>query len=354
MSAESTGLAVRRPVKKSRDRRHRRPPQLVTYTALDPDVRAPRQGWRIVAAKEFADYLSSVRFVVLALILGLAAALAVYTASAEIRDAARQVSGHPSLFLALFTIGAENVPAFAFLISFLGPLLGIAFGFDGINGERTEGTLPRLLSQPIHRDDVINGKFVGALSAIGLLLAAITLVVAALGIVQLGVIPQPDSILRLLMWLVVAVIYVGFWLAFALLCSVVLRRAATSALVAIALWLVLTLFSTLLIGLIAGAFAPLTADPTPAQALANESLQVQLGWLSPSRLFEDATSALLNPSVRTVGLVLPIQADRAITSILGFDQSLLVVWPQIVALVALTVVSFAVAYVAFMRQEVRA
>jgi ABC-2 type transport system permease protein len=33
---------------------------------------------------------------------------------------------------------------------------------------------------------------------------------------------------------------------------------------------------------------------------------------------------------------------------------LLLVWPQIVALLALTVVVFAAAYVAFMRQEIRA
>ena len=48
------------------------------------------------------------------------------------------------------------------------------------------------------------------------------------------------------------------------------------------------------------------------------------------------------------------QVDRAVPSILSFDQSLLVVWPQVVAIVALTAVCFALAYVAFMRQEVRA
>jgi ABC-2 type transport system permease protein len=36
------------------------------------------------------------------------------------------------------------------------------------------------------------------------------------------------------------------------------------------------------------------------------------------------------------------------------EQSLLVIWPQVVALIALTVIAFAGAYIAFMRQEVRA
>ena len=76
--------------------------------------------------------------------------------------------------------------------------------------------------------------------------------------------------------------------------------------------------------------------------------------VSPQALYDEATTVLLNPEVRTAGLLLPAQVDRAIPTPLGLDQSLLAVWPQVVALVALTVVVFAVAYVAFMRQEIRA
>lgn len=320
-----------------------------------PGVR--RNRWRIVAGKEFADHLLSVRFLALMVILGLAGAAAVWAASGEIRQAAAQVSGAPSLFLLLFTVAPEEsqVPPFFVWIGFLGPLLGIAFGFDAVNGERAERTLPRLLAQPIHRDDVINGKFAAGLTVIGLIFLAITLVVAAIGILQLGILPSPEEVMRLLVWLVVAVAYVGFWLAFALLCSVVLRRAATSALLAIAVWLVLTLFAALLVGLVAGFLAPAPGDATLQQEIANVSLQQELARLSPNRLFEEATSALLNPRVRSVGIVLPGQADQAAPdSLLPLDQSLLVIWPQIVALIALTAAAFALAYVAFMRQEVRA
>ena len=48
------------------------------------------------------------------------------------------------------------------------------------------------------------------------------------------------------------------------------------------------------------------------------------------------------------------QAQQRIPSLFSFDQSFLLVWPQIVALVAMMVACFAVAYVLFMRQEVRA
>ncbi len=48
------------------------------------------------------------------------------------------------------------------------------------------------------------------------------------------------------------------------------------------------------------------------------------------------------------------QAQQRIPSLLSLDQSFILVWPQVVGLVALTVACFAVAYVMFMRQEVRA
>jgi ABC-2 type transport system permease protein len=53
-------------------------------------------------------------------------------------------------------------------------------------------------------------------------------------------------------------------------------------------------------------------------------------------------------------LVAPQDIDRILPSTLSVEQSLLLVWPQVVALVALTVVCFAAAYILFMRQEIRA
>jgi ABC-2 type transport system permease protein len=326
----------------------------------DPQLRVPRLGWLTIAAKEFADQLMSVRFLVLTIILGLAAAGAVRAMAGTIRDVAPSASGAHFIFLKMFTLSpgtvsqtAQDFPSFITLIGFLGPLLGIAFGFDGINGERAERTLPRLLAQPIHRDDVVNGKFVAGLATIGLIFAVVTGFVAAIGILLLGVIPQPEEILRLILWIIVAVVYVGFWLAFALACSVLLRRAATSALAAIAVWLALTLFASLLVGTVASFLAPPNPNDSAAQ-IANASLQQELARLSPGQLFTEATAAVLDPGVRTTGLVLPAQADRAVASLLSLDQSLLVIWPQIVALVAGTAIAFAVAYVGFMRQEVRA
>jgi ABC-2 type transport system permease protein len=184
-------------------------------------------GWLVVAGKEFGEGLTSLRFLVLLGLLALAAAGPVYAASGAIRDAAEQASGAVAVFLAMFTIGADPVPSFVALVGFLAPLLGIAFGFDAINGERAQGTLPRLLSQPIHRDDVVNGKFAAGIGTIAVALVATMLLVAGIGLLRLGIAPSLAELLRQLVRLVLTIVYVSVWLAFATLCSVLYRRAAT-------------------------------------------------------------------------------------------------------------------------------
>lgn len=314
----------------------------------------PRAPWRAIARKEFADSLLSVRFFVLVVVLGLAAVVAVSTAADALREAATQASDAPSAFLLLFTQSPQRIPSFVALVGFLGPLVGIAFGFDAVNNERAHGTLARLVSQPVHRDDVINGKFVAGLAVIAVTLVSVIMVVTGVGILRLGITPGPEDLARLILYLALAIIYIGAWLGFGLLCSVLMRRAATSALVSIAVWLVLALFGTLLAGLVADAVSPAGDDASVAAQLDNVRTEEQLSRISPVTLYQESTGVLLNPQVRTVGIVLASQATRAVPGTLPLGQSLLVVWPQIVALIAITVVIFTVSYVAFLRQEVRA
>jgi len=314
-------------------------------------------GWLVVAGKEFGEGLTSLRFLVLLGLLALAAAGPVYAASGAIRDAAEQASGAVAVFLALFTIGADPVPSFVALVGFLAPLLGIAFGFDAINGERSQGTLPRLLSQPIHRDDVVNGKFGAGLGMIAVALTATMLLVAGLGLMRLGIAPSLAEVLRLAVWLVLTIVYVAVWLAFATLCSVLFRRAATSALVALGVWLAVSLFGVLLARLVAGFVDPSGATGSLAAQVGHAQLEQQLSVINPGTLYGQATKALLTPSATSVtlpGIAQLIQLSQQIPTQLSLEQSLLVAWPQIVILVALTVACFVAAYVAFLRQEVRA
>jgi ABC-2 type transport system permease protein len=324
----------------------------------------PRTGWLVVASKEFADHVLSVRFFVLLIVLGLAAGIPLFLATERIHDLASQVSGAQAVFLALFIIGPTDASIFGLDVSvqgFIGlaaPLLGIAFAFDAINGERAQGTLPRLVAQPIHRDDVINGKFVASLAAITLVLLAVVLLIAGFGMLRLGIVPAWSELLRLIVWFVVTVAYVAVWLAFGLLLSVIVQRAATAALIGFGVWLGVAMFGRFLLSLVLGAIAPVTDSTAVDRALGLYQLHAFVLRLLPTTLYSEASSVLLNPSLTgtstpaTLGQLTQVQ--QQIPTLLSLDQSLLLVWPHVVALVALTVICFAIGYIQFMRQEVRA
>ncbi|MFN2483670.1 MAG: ABC transporter permease [Candidatus Limnocylindria bacterium] len=315
-------------------------------------------GWQVVARKELAETLTSVRFAVLVVLLGLAATAPVYAASGAIRDAAEQASGASAIFLALFTYAQDPIPSFTALVGFLAPLLGIGFGFDAVNDERAQRTLPRLLSQPIYRDDVVNGKFAAGLLAIATTVVALTMLVAGLGLVRLGIVPAPVEVVRMVVWLIVTILYVGIWLAFAMLCSVVLARPAASALVALGVWLGLTVFGALVASIVAGALSPAGTDAGLPEQLANAQLQQLLSSISPNTLYQQASAGILSPGVTTLGVPSGIgellQASQQIPTRLSLDQSLLLVWPQVVVLFGVLAGLFAAAYASFLRQEVRA
>jgi ABC-2 type transport system permease protein len=292
---------------------------------------------------------------VLLVVVAAAALIPLYFAAERIRALASDASGAAAIFLALFTIGPEGV-GFVRVDQFVGiaaPLLGLGFAFDAVNGERSQGTLPRLLSQPLHRDDVINGKFAAGLAIIALALVVMIAIISGFGLLRLGITPDPSEVVRLLAWLVVTMLYVALWLAFGLFLSVVIRRAATSALVGFGVWLFVAMpfVGPLLVSLL----GQIVAAGATTAAEAGEVQQFLLRLL-PSQLYAESTLALLNPSLTTVnaGDLFSPQLRQQLPTLLSVEQSLLLIVPHLVVLSALTIGCFALAYARFMRQEVRA
>ncbi|HJT63243.1 MAG TPA: ABC transporter permease subunit [Candidatus Limnocylindria bacterium] len=324
----------------------------------------PSSGWLVVAGKEFADQLLSLRFIVLFVILGMAAALPLFIAAEQIRSLAEDVSGLQAVFIAMFIIGPPDFAIFgldftvAAFVGLTAPLLGIAFAFDAVNGERAQGTLPRLVSQPIHRDAVINGKFGAALVTISLVLISVVLMIGGFGLLRLGVVPTGSELLRLIAWVALTLVYVAMWLAFGTLLSVIFKRAATAALVGFGVWLLVALFGRFLLNLALAIVVPIDTTLPAAEQLASYQWHALLNRLLPPTLYNEASTVLLNPSVTQTSVPATLgeldQAQQQIPTLLSLDQSLLLVWPHVVVLVAITVACFAYAYIRFMREEVRA
>ncbi|WP_374164547.1 ABC transporter permease [Arcticibacter sp. MXS-1] len=245
-----------------------------------------------------------------------------------------------------------SLPPFHVFIGFLGPLLGIALGFDAVNSEQNKGTLSRIMSQPVHRDYLINAKFVAALIVISTLFFALGFLVMGIGLILIGVPPTAEEFLRVVSFLALSVLYVAFWLNLAILFSIRFKQAATSALTSIAAWLFFTVFFQILVSLLARVMMP--ADgASEQQVIEYQSKVVNLLRLAPSQLFSDATTTLLMPAVRSLGPLSMEQMYGAIPSPLPLGQSLLLVWPQLTGLIAASLACFALSYLSFMKREIR-
>lgn len=312
---------------------------------------SPFTGLSTVALKEAADHLTSVRMHLVMLLVLLTAIGSIYGAIGQIKTT---IGEDPFLFLRLFTIAQEPLPSFVSFLGFLLPLVAIALAFDAINGEYSRRTMSRILAQPIYRDALLTGKFLGGLVVLAICLLTLWLLMTGLGILLLGLPPSGEEVLRGVAFLLCSLAYGGVWLAVALLFSTVFRSPATSALAALTLWLLFTIFWGMLTPLLAGAIAPI--DPYDrASIIANADLVAAISRISPNTLYGETTLALLSPETRSLGIVFMSQLQGALMGApLPFSQSALLIWPQLAGLLAAMVVVFTVAYVTFQRQEIRA
>ncbi|MCD6290309.1 MAG: ABC transporter permease [Anaerolineae bacterium] len=311
---------------------------------------SPWTGLWAVTAKEMADHLTSARMQILEALIVLTALGTAYTALQNLRTG---VGGDQFLYLKLLTTARDPLPAFVGFLGFLVPLVAIALGFDAINGEFNRQTISRVLAQPIYRDALLFGKFLAGLFTLALVLTAIWLLIMGLGLVRLGVPPSGEEVARSLWFLVATIFYGGVWLGLAITFSVIFRQPATAALASIAVWLFFTVFWGTIASLVAQTLHPIRFGFVQ-ELLAQAQLELTLARVSPNTLYAEATLALLRPTIRAFGLVLPIQLQGAVLGTpLPLGQSVLLIWPQVTGLIAATILLFALSYVLFQRQEIR-
>jgi ABC-2 type transport system permease protein len=308
-------------------------------------------GFGVVALKEIADHFNSILIVVLIVLVTASAMVVVSFGIGPIRESTAE---DPFLFLKLFT---RSTPlALPDLLSaLLVPLMAIGLGFDAVNGEHNRRTLSRILSQPIYRDALLFGKFAAGLFTLAVTFIALWLLVIGLGLWELGVPPDAEEMARALILLLITIIYGAFWFALALLFSIVFRSAATAAVMSLGIWLFVAFLWPLF-------------SPGLANALTNATdllgvLETQQAFarLSPVVLYNEIVAIVLDPSIRStqqsmcarLGLMV-VERGAVPGAPIPLLQSVLIVWPQIVALVASSIVLFVIGYVVFQRQEVRA
>lgn len=328
-------------------------------------------GWVTVCKKELADHLGSKRYIVLFALIMILSTLSAY-------QGAEFIKNNPTAsFIAIFS-GAQAGFSFTSLMVFFGPIIGLALGFDAINKERTSGSLSVLLSQPIFRDSVLNGKFLAGVAALSLLAGSTIGIMCGVAIPLLGFGPALEEISRIVLFTLLTVLYLAFWLALGLLYSTVTKKTTTSILMSIATWLLFSIVITIVASLVANAIAPVqmpegfafTPGTTPGnqtqpggfnqtqteqyQRLLQErsAIQATIQRISPAYLYNEASSSILGITGSTFGFI-QIGGGRTPFRPLELSQGLLASWPQITAIAVGLIMCFAASYMLFLRQEIR-
>ena len=309
-------------------------------------------GRNALVRKELADHLKSKRFLILLLLIGCTSFASLYGAISGLSDAIQSDSNF--IFLKLYTSSGSSIPSFMSFIALLGPIVGLALGFDAVNSERSNGTLNRLVSQPIYRDAIIVGKFLAGTIVIAIVIFSMGIALGAVGMAATGLVPDVEEVFRILIFLFFTVVYIAFWLAMSILFAVICRHSATSALASISVWIFFAIFMSLVANIVANAVYPVNDQYSAMiNSLNNYTLNQNLNRISPYYLYSEAVSTIMNPSVRSVNVVTVSQLTGAISGYLSLGQSLLLVWPHLTGLAALMLIAFGGSYVGFMRQEIR-
>jgi ABC-2 type transport system permease protein len=314
-------------------------------------------GLKAIFKKELADHFSSYRFMILFALITMVSLIIAYMVGLSIKEELASVAKPKYVFLMLFTSRGALFSLVQF-IAFFGPLIGLILGFDMINRERNEGTLSRLLSQPVYRDSVINGKFLAGVVTISIMMISIVLLITGLGLRMAGVVPGFDEAWRIVVYLIISIVYISFWLGVAILFSIIFRGIATSALAALAVWIFFSFFVSLGATVMADALVPEASPSKPDTIIKHAKIQRAFSLASPMNLYTDATGTIIDPTrktTRTVVLMGPLEklSQERFSGPLTLGLSIFVVMPYIILLIAITAICFAISYTIFMRQEIR-
>lgn len=329
-----------------------------------------------ISKKEFSDHITSRRFLlilfIICLVLGVAAANGVTNYNDALEKYKNGNEGYlffPSILLAFNritnSIGLDG----------LGAIIGIAIGFDLVSGEREGRSLKTTLSQPIYRDELINGKAIGGITSLSIITLAGFLTVLALFLI-IGIVPSVDEFFLIgVIWLITLLFMIS---AFSLaLMSSVLAKTSSGALI-MSLIVLFTLMYIIPVG--GGEFGTsILLGPEPSddgygsgsqyQKESIENLQYEynqkrtalydfFSLFSIQWVYNDITSPITMPShyvINQIGFsefsVNPDIAEEiekpSLWDILG-DK-----WIKIIVFIMWPVLFFGIAYVRFMRMDLR-
>jgi ABC-2 type transport system permease protein len=191
----------------------------------------------------------------------------------------------------------------SFTIVYLFPLLILALSYNLLSGEREQGTLQLLLSQPVSLKSIALGK--AALRA--LVIFGLVAPLSLIGMILNGADWRGGGLLSLLLlWVVAVIIYGAFWFALALLVNALGASSATNAVALASCWLLLALIIPSLLNVVVSSLYPVPSRAELITALRGVNLDMRRdGGRLLSEFYQDHPELIpegRGPDVNDLGL----------------------------------------------------
>jgi ABC-2 type transport system permease protein len=190
----------------------------------------------IVAGKEFRDHIQNKRFLI---IFGILLLVVFLSLNDGLNEYNQRLDTYKAVVSRVQSAPQGNTPMpqkpsplmiFYSMISYftpIGAVLAISMGFDLISKEKEEGSLKSLLSHPLFRDNVIIGKLLGALGVFTIVTFIVTLICTGF-LMMSGISPSGNETLRIAAYMFFSLLFLISFFSIALACSVIAPSSGLS------------------------------------------------------------------------------------------------------------------------------
>ena len=200
-----------------------------------------------VARKEFIDHITSRKFI---LILALFLLISAYSMHEGIDDYNKKLEDYKEQLLQVeegeLRYMHSEKPSILLIfqrmtmpMTILGAILAITMGFDLITREKESRSLKSLLSHPVYRDEIINGKALGGFLVLVFAIGIAFLISFAI-LLLFSMVPNMDDFARITLFWAVTVLFILTYFSIALMTSTVSKDSGRALMYALIITLVLS------------------------------------------------------------------------------------------------------------------
>ncbi len=180
----------------------------------------------------------------------------VFELSFPIWSAPTQKRGSDNPFLAMF-LTVDVVFIFKIVLS----ALAILFAYNTISGEREDGTLKLVLSNSIPRDTIVFGKYLGGMLSLFPIVFMSLIVALIIALSSPVTAFDGNDIAHIVLIFAVSLLYASTWYLLGLLLSVWTKTAATTLILSMFIWVILTSVHSNAVAFAVEKFPPYKSNP---------------------------------------------------------------------------------------------